>query len=88
MASTSGFDILPRNCLAYDERLSAKRLWPSANSVSKASDDFPEPETPVITVNLFRGIVMLMFFRLLTLAPRIEIFSPASIFCQCRIILH
>ena len=30
MSSTSGLFILPRNCRAYDDRLSAKRRWPSA----------------------------------------------------------
>ena len=37
--------------------------------VSKASDDFPEPESPVITVSEFLGMVTSMFFRLCTLAP-------------------
>ena len=37
--------------------------------VSKANDDFPEPERPVITINLFLGINKLMFFKLFTLAP-------------------
>ena len=46
--STSGFVILPKNCLAKEERLCANRLCPSAKRVSKASDDFPEPEIPVI----------------------------------------
>lgn len=79
MASTSGLDILPRNCLAYEERLSAKRLCPSANNVSNASDDFPEPEIPVITVNLFLGISTVMSFKLFTLAPLIMIFPLSGI---------
>src|SRR3972149_9768528 len=37
--------------------------------VSKASDDFPDPESPVITTNLSRGISTLIFFKLCTLAP-------------------
>src|SRR3990172_8421955 len=38
--------------------------------VSKASDDLPDPETPVITVSVFRGISRLMFLRLCSRAPR------------------
>ena len=41
--------------------------------VSKASDDFPDPDNPVITTSLLRGISTSMFFRLLTRAPLIEI---------------
>src|SRR3954451_4476292 len=37
--------------------------------VSKARDDLPEPERPVITVNLSRGMSTLMFFRLCWRAP-------------------
>src|SRR3989304_2162987 len=37
--------------------------------VSKASEDLPEPESPVITTNLSRGISTEMFFRLCALAP-------------------
>ena len=66
--STSGLDILPRNCLAYEERLSANLLCPSANKVSNAKDDLPDPEMPVITTNFPLGISREMFLRLLTLA--------------------
>src|SRR5689334_2456191 len=38
--------------------------------VSKAREDFPEPERPVITVRLVRGISKLMFLRLCWRAPR------------------
>ena len=79
MASTSGLDILPRNCLAYEERLSAKRLCPSANKVSNANDDLPEPEIPVTTVNLLRGISTVIFLRLLTFAPFMMIFPLSGI---------
>ena len=41
--------------------------------ISNANDDFPEPETPVTTINLLRGIVTVMFLRLCTLAPCITI---------------
>src|SRR3954464_11973535 len=37
--------------------------------VSNASDDFPDPESPVITTILSRGIWMSMFFRLCSRAP-------------------
>src|SRR5271154_5953390 len=38
--------------------------------VSKASDDLPEPERPVITVRVLRGISTLIFLRLCCRAPR------------------
>src|SRR5882762_127671 len=38
--------------------------------VSNASDDLPEPERPVITVNLSRGMSTSMFLRLCWRAPR------------------
>src|SRR5580704_1994508 len=41
--------------------------------VSKASDDLPEPESPVNTTSLSRGMVRSMPFRLCSRAPRIEI---------------
>src|SRR5580658_10093927 len=37
--------------------------------VSKASDDFPDPLNPVMTVNVLRGISTSMFFRLCCRAP-------------------
>ncbi len=43
--------------------------------MSNASDDLPDPDKPVITVNLSRGMVKLIFFRLWVLAPRISIVS-------------
>jgi len=66
--------ILFKNCLAYELRLSIYFLCPSANIVSNARDDFPEPETPEITTNSFLGIFNDTFFRLLTLAFLIIIF--------------
>jgi hypothetical protein len=42
--------------------------------VSKAKDDFPEPERPVITINLSFGISNEMFFKLCSFAPLITIF--------------
>src|SRR5579872_1979177 len=41
--------------------------------VSKASEDLPEPLSPVITVRVLRGISTLMFFRLCWRAPRTRI---------------
>src|SRR3990170_3580569 len=41
--------------------------------VSNASDDFPEPETPVITTSLSRGISRSIPFRLCSRAPRMTI---------------
>jgi hypothetical protein len=41
--------------------------------VSKASEDLPEPLSPVNTTNLSLGISTLKFLRLLTLAPLILI---------------
>src|SRR4030095_1294496 len=41
--------------------------------VSKAREDFPEPESPVITTNLFRGIWTSMFLRLCCRAPLMTI---------------
>ena len=35
---------LPKNCLAYAERLSTYLLCPSANNVSYTKDDFPDPD--------------------------------------------
>ena len=72
ISSTSGLFNFPINCLAYEERLSIYRLWPSAYNVSNASEDLPEPDKPVITVNLFLGISTLMFFKLCNLAPLIN----------------
>src|SRR5580658_648072 len=43
--------------------------------VSNASDDLPEPLSPVITVRLLRGISTSMFFRLCWRAPWTEIRS-------------
>jgi len=37
--------------------------------VSKAREDFPLPDTPVITVVLFRGMVTSTCFRLLVVIP-------------------
>src|SRR5215467_8479123 len=45
--------------------------------VSKASDDFPDPLRPVMTVKAFLGISTEMFFRLCWRAPRTVILLMA-----------
>jgi hypothetical protein len=47
--------------------------------VSKASDDLPEPDNPVITTSLLRGTSTLMFFRLFTRAPLMEMYLLSAI---------
>src|SRR5690606_7580215 len=46
--------------------------------VSKASEDFPEPDKPVMTTSLSRGSATSMFLRLCSRAPRTWIFGPAT----------
>src|SRR5437868_6659237 len=46
--------------------------------VSKASDDLPEPESPVITVSDPRGIASVMSLRLCSRAPEMTSFSTTS----------
>ena len=72
--STSGFCSFPRNCLAYEDRLSIYLLCPSANKVSKAKEDFPEPETPVMTMSFLLGMDTSIFLRLCILAPDIVMY--------------
>src|SRR5215469_9086906 len=43
--------------------------------VSKASEDLPDPETPVTTVRVLWGIEKSMFLRLCTRAPRTVMLS-------------
>src|SRR5690349_9782923 len=43
---------------------------PSAKMVSNASEDFPDPDTPVITTSLSRGISTSSDLRLCSAAPR------------------
>src|SRR5271163_4105453 len=72
--STSGRSIWSRNCRAYADSDSTYRRCPSAYRVSKASEDLPDPDSPVTTVSEFRGISRSMFFRLCCRAPRTTIF--------------
>src|SRR5208282_2161655 len=46
--------------------------------VSKASEDFPEPESPVITTSRSRGISRSMFLRLCSRAPLMTILSATG----------
>src|SRR6266446_3462263 len=48
--------------------------------VSKASDDLPEPDNPVITVSELRGISRLIFFRLCWRAPRMTSFVRPMVY--------
>src|SRR3546814_13574092 len=45
--------------------------------VSKAGDDLPEPDRPVITLSRSRGRSRSMFFRLWVRAPRMRMLSIA-----------
>src|SRR5579863_103939 len=47
--------------------------------MSKARLDFPEPESPVTTLRVLRGISTEMFFRLCWRAPRTVIRSITSL---------
>ena len=47
--------------------------------MSKASDDLPDPDTPLTTVSFPWGISQEMFFRLCVRAPRITIASLAEV---------
>ena len=54
--------------------------------VSKAMEDLPEPEMPVTTTNFPLGIERSKFFRLLALAPLMNMHPSCSIYClvTCR----
>ena len=62
--------------------LSSRRL--SAAMVSRQSDDFPEPDTPVNTVILCLGMSTEMFFRLFSVAPVIEMQLVLCIVVSCN----
>src|SRR3970040_2080010 len=47
--------------------------------VSKAREDLPEPETPVMTTSLSRGMTTSMFLRLCSRAPRTMMASRGMI---------
>ena len=52
--------------------------WPSANMVSNASDDLPEPDIPVMMTNWSRGISISSDLRLCSFAPRIRMHLVGS----------
>src|SRR3984957_16050317 len=62
--------------------------------VSKASELFPDPLSPVMTVNVLRGISTLMFFRLCWRAPCTEMrfnmlrLSPLSFTLELPLIIE
>ena len=69
MKSTSGLSICPRNWRAYADSDSTYLRWPSANSVSNANEDLPEPDRPVNTTMRLRGNSKSTFLRLCSRAP-------------------
>src|SRR5512139_1582294 len=71
--STSGFLSWPTKRFANVDIDARRRRCPSAYTVSNASDDLPEPLTPVTTTSLSRGISTSTFFKLFSRAPRISI---------------
>ena len=56
--------------------------------VSNAREDFPEPESPVMTVNVFFGMSREMFLRLFTRAFFIEMTSIFGIVMVKEVDLH
>src|SRR5271166_2187806 len=67
--STSGLPYRGRKFCTNVGNVRLSRRWDSAAIVSNTSDDFPEPETPVKTVILRRGMSTEMFWRLFSRAP-------------------
>ena len=57
-------------------RLLFNSLFMALNKVSRIREDLPPPETPVMQVNVPRGIFKFTFFRLWVLAPLRLIKSP------------
>ena len=71
--STFGRPYFGRYCCTNDGKVSFSSRRLSAASVSKHSDDLPEPETPVNTVIFPFGISKEMFFKLFSVAPTTRI---------------
>jgi len=70
IASTSGFSIKPQELASVGgERLDVAPLSLRVNRVER-EDDFPDPDSPVMTVRLSRGISTVMSLRLCSRAPR------------------
>ena len=78
MSSTSGLPYFGRNCWTKLGKVSFSSRRDSAAIVSRQSDDFPEPDTPVKTVMTFFGILRETFFKLFSYAFVISI-NPRSI---------
>src|SRR5205085_1832509 len=51
MEPTSCFSMRPRNCVAFADSDSRYRRGPPERILSKASQAWPEPESPVMSVN-------------------------------------
>src|SRR4051812_24971800 len=62
------------------------RRCPSAYRVSKASEDLPDPETPVRITSFFLGISTVTFLRLCWRAPVMMMRSSSMVFgdLKCR----
>ena len=78
MLSTSGLSITSRKRRAWADIASTYLRCPSAKMVSKASEDFPEPDGPVMTTNRFLGMSRSRPRRLCWRAPRIRMASFAG----------
>src|SRR5215213_9739303 len=61
---------VPRCC--WRATASRYRRWASAYRVPKASDDLPDPDTPVNTTRASRGMSTSTPFRLWVRAPRTD----------------
>ena len=68
MLSTFGLSSRPRNRLAYDDKDSTYLRCPSAKIVSKTNVLLPDPEGPVTTTSLSRGISTSIDLRLFSSA--------------------
>ncbi len=68
--STWGTPACSNSRRAYGATDSRYRRWASAKIVPNASDDLPEPETPVNTTSASRGTSTSTSFRLCSRAPR------------------
>ena len=78
MSRAAGLAIAPRNCLAYDENVSRYLRRPSRAIVSNASEDLPDPDTPVMTVSVPCGTRTSTHFRLCSCAPVTTMASRAA----------
>ena len=56
------------------------RLSYGEKETTQLKEDFPDPESPVITVSVFRGISTSICWRLCWAAPRMTILSSINSF--------